>query len=97
MKTIKLMKEDRDALLKELEKMRDLCTQENRMPNQEEVEWASGKLDEIRDLESNIALSELASEARTELKSTFGVESTFVAAAPGWGNLIGEHIEIRPA
>ena len=58
MKTIKLMKEDRDALLKELEKMRDLCTQENRMPNQEEVEWASGKLDEIRDLEANIALEE---------------------------------------
>jgi galactokinase len=44
-------------------------------------------------LESNIALSELASEARTELKSTFGVESTFVAAAPGRVNLIGEHID----
>ena len=58
MKTIKLMKEDRDALLKELEKMRDLCTQENRMPASEEVEWASGKLDEIRDLEANIALEE---------------------------------------
>jgi len=58
MKTIKLMKEDRDALLKELEKMRDLCTQENRMPNPEEVEWASGKLDEINDLEANIALEE---------------------------------------
>lgn len=58
MKTIKLMKEDRDALLKELKKMRDLCTQENRMPNTEEVEWASGKLDEIRDLEANIALEE---------------------------------------
>lgn len=44
-------------------------------------------------LESNTALSELASEARKKLKSTFGVESTFVAAAPGRVNLIGEHID----
>lgn len=58
MKTIKLMKEDRDVLLKELEKMRDLCTRESRMPDQGEVEWASGKLDEIRDIEANIELEE---------------------------------------
>lgn len=44
-------------------------------------------------LEPNPALSDLASQARSGLQSTFGVEGTFVAAAPGRVNLIGEHID----
>ena len=44
-------------------------------------------------LESNIALSELAMQAREELRSNFGVASTLAAAAPGRVNLIGEHID----
>lgn len=44
-------------------------------------------------LESNIALSELASQAREELLSNFGAKSTLVASAPGRVNLIGEHID----
>ena len=61
MMTMKQMKEERDALLAELKKMRDLVTQENRRPNPEEVEWANGKLSVIDELEDNIAL-----EARTQ-------------------------------
>lgn len=44
-------------------------------------------------LQSNTPLSELASEAKSQLKHFFGTEATFVAAAPGRVNLVGEHID----
>ena len=56
MKTIKLMQQDVNALTDELGKMRELCTQENRTPTNEEVEWANKKIDEIEALEANIEL-----------------------------------------
>lgn len=44
-------------------------------------------------LEPNTPLTDLAQDARGQLKSTFDVEGTLIAAAPGRVNLIGEHID----
>lgn len=44
-------------------------------------------------LQPNTPLAELASDAKSQLKHFFGSEATFVAAAPGRVNLIGEHID----
>jgi galactokinase len=44
-------------------------------------------------LDQNTALSDLSKDARENLKTAFNVEVTFVAAAPGRVNLIGEHID----
>ena len=44
-------------------------------------------------LDQNPALSDLSQDARETLKTAFNVEVTFVAAAPGRVNLIGEHID----
>ena len=44
-------------------------------------------------LQSNPPLSELVSEAKSQLLHYFGSEATYTAAAPGRVNLIGEHID----
>lgn len=44
-------------------------------------------------LESNQPSRDLADKARATLKANFEVDSTFIAAAPGRVNLIGEHID----
>ncbi len=58
MKTIKQMKEAAAAILVDLEKMRTLCTQENRTPNSEEQVFANKLLSERDDLVANIELEE---------------------------------------
>lgn len=44
-------------------------------------------------LQPNKPLTELGSDARKALKTTFGVDSSLLAASPGRVNLIGEHID----
>ncbi|WP_411846734.1 galactokinase [Roseibacillus persicicus] len=44
-------------------------------------------------LHPNEPLADLASDAKSQLKHFFGSEASFIAAAPGRVNLIGEHID----
>ncbi|MDP0492227.1 MAG: galactokinase [Verrucomicrobiota bacterium JB023] len=44
-------------------------------------------------LQPNTSLSDLAADAQAQLKHHYGKDATFVAAAPGRVNLIGEHID----
>lgn len=58
MKTITQLKEDIAIHLKELADMRTLCTNENREPCKAERDAANTKLNQIAELEANIALEE---------------------------------------
>ena len=44
-------------------------------------------------LQPNEALAQLAAQAQSNLKDSYGIEGTLLAAAPGRVNLIGEHID----
>ena len=73
MKSIKNLKEDAAAILSDLDKMRSLCTQENRSPNEDERIFATKKLDEHDEIIANITLEEKTQRAIGYSKETDGV------------------------